>query len=93
MIKVKICGITREEDLRGAIEAGAASIGFIARAFPTPLILAGGLTPKNVAKAIRKVKPHGVDVSSGVEVRHGIKDRKKMFEFVTKAKEAGSCID
>ena len=54
---------------------------------PVPIILAGGLTPKNVGEAIQKVRPHGVDVSSGVEKRPGIKDHDRMREFVTKAKE------
>ncbi len=54
---------------------------------PTPLILAGGLTPENVGKAIQMVKPYGVDVSSGVEKKPGIKDHKKMLNFVAEAKK------
>jgi len=56
--------------------------------YPAPLILAGGLTPENVGEAIREVKPYGVDVSSGVEERPGIKDREKIFGFVAIAKGA-----
>ena len=56
--------------------------------YPKPLILAGGLTPRNVGDAIRAVEPFGVDVSSGVERRPGVKDREKIYEFIAKAKEA-----
>jgi phosphoribosylanthranilate isomerase len=54
---------------------------------PKPLILAGGLKPENVKEAIQLVKPYAVDVSSGVESQGGVKDRKKVFEFVKNAKE------
>ena len=55
--------------------------------YPTLLLLAGGLTPENVGDAIRKVKPYGVDVSSGVEIQPGIKDREKILKFIENAKE------
>ncbi len=50
-----------------------------------PIILAGGLTPENVGSAIERVRPYGIDVSSGVETKPGIKDHeriKALFEAV-----------
>ncbi len=52
------------------------------------IILAGGLTPENVADAIRQVRPYAVDVSSGVETEPGKKCREKMTTFIHAAKQA-----
>ena len=52
------------------------------RAALSYLILAGGLTPGNVASGIREVQPFAVDVSSGIESSPGIKDAEKMRQFV-----------
>jgi phosphoribosylanthranilate isomerase len=51
-------------------------------------VLAGGLDPENVAEAIAAVRPWGVDASSGLELRRGVKDRGRVVAFIEEAKRA-----
>lgn len=53
-----------------------------------PIILSGGLDDENVRQAIRQVRPYAVDVSSGVELSKGIKDKAKIARFMHEVKQA-----
>jgi phosphoribosylanthranilate isomerase len=67
----------------------------LARGVPegVPVYLAGGLTPDNVREAVRRLKPAGVDVSSGVEDSPGIKSEQKMKRFVAEVRAADHAIE
>ncbi|MCF7885829.1 MAG: Smr/MutS family protein [Candidatus Marinimicrobia bacterium] len=60
---------------------------------PKPVILAGGLNPKNVREAILSVKPDGVDAHTGLEKENGFKSKKLVTEFTNQAKEGFANID
>ena len=73
----KICGTGEQFNWDLSIEAKKAG---------RLIFLAGGLTPANVAEAVKKVQPYGVDVSSGVEAEPGRKAHAKVRDFIKAAK-------
>lgn len=72
----------------GLVVDWAAVTNYTGSAGAPPLVLAGGLTPDNVAAAIRTVRPAAVDTASGVEVQPGIKDPDRVRRFVRAARAA-----
>lgn len=73
-------------DTYSAAVAGGTGTAFdwsrVPRELALPLMLAGGLTPENVAQAVRQVRPYAVDVSGGVEAAKGLKDAVKLAQFI-----------
>jgi len=70
-------GIPHDWDISAAIVANSA----------VPVILAGGLTPENVSEAIRKVRPYGVDVHTGVK-KNGLRNPERTRAFAREARDA-----
>jgi phosphoribosylanthranilate isomerase len=79
------------DKLGGTGETFAWELALEAQRWGRPIFLAGGLTPENVAEAVRRARPYAVDVSSGVEGTPGRKDHAKVRAFIQAAKsvEAG----
>jgi phosphoribosylanthranilate isomerase len=74
----------------GLVHDWAVSRRVVSR-YPTPVILAGGLTPENVQEAIHTVRPYAVDVNSGLKDAKGFKDHAKIHTFVDNVKAVYSC--
>jgi phosphoribosylanthranilate isomerase len=74
----------------GTGEQASVEVALAVREFVPRMMLAGGLTPENIAQRIQAIQPWGVDVASGVEVddQPGVKDHTKMREFIQAAKNA-----
>lgn len=74
----------------GTVESFNWALAVEAKKFGKPIFLAGGLTPANVAAAVRQVRPFAVDVSSGVESAPGEKDSAKVAAFIANARLTSS---
>ena len=77
-----------EEKRGGSGKAFDWDLALEAKKMVSPIILSGGLNPDNIADAIERIRPFGVDVSSGVEKSPGIKDHNLLEDFIRNAKNS-----
>ena len=85
------CAIPRRVLFEGPVSGSGQTTDWDAAAelaLRLEVILAGGLNPRNVAAAVRQVRPFGVDVSSGIEDRPGVKNTELIEQFVAAARMA-----
>jgi phosphoribosylanthranilate isomerase len=75
----------------GRIHDWATSAALVRRC-PRPIVLAGGLTPDNVAEAVRTVRPFAVDANTGLKGEDGSRDPGKCLAFVANAKSAAATL-
>lgn len=81
--------ILLDSHMQGAPGGSGKSFDWLlAPRLPQPIILAGGLQAANVTRAVTAVRPYAVDVSSGIELKPGVKDENKMREFVQEVRRA-----
>ena len=84
-----VCGLLLDAHVEGYGGGGQTfDWSLIPQSLPLPVILSGGLHPGNVVEAVRAVRPWAVDVSSGVESAKGIKDVRKIDEFIAGVRDA-----
>lgn len=69
-----------------------AAVTALVKKIDVPVFLAGGINPDNVADAVRTVRPHGIDLCSGVELRRGQRDQRKVKQLLRRFREAAAEI-
>jgi phosphoribosylanthranilate isomerase len=84
---VRVLLDTHDQERRGGTGRLVDWTRAAALAATRPVILAGGLRPDNVAEAVKRVRPAGIDVSSGVEQSPGVKDEARVRAFIEAVRE------
>jgi phosphoribosylanthranilate isomerase len=87
------CGVVLDADVQGYGGGGKVfDWSLIPPSVPLPVVLSGGLNPANVIDGVRRVRPWAVDVSSGVELRKGVKDAALIHQFCEAVHEADARV-